>query len=184
MTKAAGGKCAAGMLALGVMFSSVLIAPALACNAPPPKGTDAEQAQAAYDGADFVFVAKLRSRSLTLPLSPLEWLHERAQLVVLEVFKGDLLVGQPVVFYTDVQNCGVSLINDPMWIVNIDYAEAPVRATPVSDTWLLFVNGREPFSLSINNYRSKPVNLVRGDIDYLRKMPRRLPRTWKSTLYR
>ncbi len=175
---------AAWMRALVVMFSFAPIAPAMACNAPPPRGTDAEQAQAAYDGADFVFVAKLRSRSLTLPLSPLEWLHERAQLVVLEVFKGDLLVGQPVVFYTDVQNCGVSLVNDPMWAVSFDVAPELERPVPFSDTWLFYVVGREPFSVSINNYRSKPVNLVRGDIDYLRRMPRRLPRTWKSTAYR
>jgi hypothetical protein len=76
MNQALRWKCAAPILGFCVMVSS-----ALACSAPPPKGTEAEQTLAAYDEADYVFVAKLRSRSLTMPLSPVEWLHERAQLL-------------------------------------------------------------------------------------------------------
>jgi hypothetical protein len=171
--------CAAWSLVFSVMVSS-----ALACSWPPPKGTEAEQTQAAYDGAEYVFVAKLRSRSLAMPSSPSESIHENAQLVVLEVFKGDLLVGQPVSIRTNLQDsCGVSLINGPAWIQENDFPQRPSRAMYFSDTWLLYVTGREPFAVAIYS-RSRPVNLVRGDIDVLRQMPRRLPRTWKSIIYR
>jgi hypothetical protein len=100
------------------------------------------------------------------------------------VFKGDLLVGQPVTFLTNLQDsCGISLINDPRWFEVIDFPDAPARATYFSDTWLLYVKGREPFSLSVLD-RSRPVNLLDGDIEVLRRMPRRLPRTWKTSSYR
>jgi hypothetical protein len=162
---AAGGKFA--ILVLAVFASS---SPALACGSPPLKGTRDEQLQQVFDAADAVFVAKIRKLDRRTVSEPYERVIEDAQLVITKVFKGALFVGQPVAIRNDVLNtCDLNLRNDPVWIEGIDYEGDEARPLRLTDTWLIFAQGQEPWALRIDG-NSMSVNYAAYELEFLQRI--------------
>jgi hypothetical protein len=104
-------------------------------------------------------------------------LIEDVQFVVLEVFKGDVLVGQPVMVRNEYApgSCARTVRNDPVWVIEVVSPEVTMPAT-VSDTWLIFADEREPWVLHQCS-RSWPVNFpeAQDDLRFLRELQKKVP---------
>jgi hypothetical protein len=162
---AASGRSA--VFALALLVTSL---PVFTCNSPPLKGTPDEQLQQVFDAADAVFIAKIRKMSRRKVSAPYETVIEDAQLVVTKVFKGVLLVGQPVMVRNHVLGaCDLNLINDPVWAEGIAYAGDESRALELSDTWLIFALGQEPWALRSDG-RSISVNHAPQELEFLQRI--------------
>ena len=133
-------------------------------------------------GADDVYLADVASveRSpLTGPYySDDAWhkrhvFHEVATLTVTEVFKGDMQVGQQVVFEADVSpgNCALSASNDPEWISVVAPEGEPAPAPLVFTAWLIYERRSVPVrALGLCDF-SRPIELLdEGQLDALRAL--------------
>ena len=159
--------------------------PALACSCPPRRESNLGVVQEALNDATWVFVAKIRDvkqydveqlGSLENPDPRQVSLTEDVRMVVLEVFKGDLLVGQPVLirnpYYAG--HCIMTARNDPLWIEEIVAPEVSMPAR-ISDTWLIYSSRPEPFELD-SCTRTVPVDFPEAtrDLGYLRELQRKV----------
>jgi hypothetical protein len=152
-------------LTVFLLLTLALTARADACSCAPFKGTPREVAQAALDSADAVFVAKLRRTVVAPDPQESRMLVEDALFVVVEVIKGDLLLGQPVHVHQVVSDgsCGMSSTNDPVtWedVVQPATEGSPGIVMPAtfSKEWLIYAHGAEPYQLSSCS-RSAPLNM-------------------------
>ena len=159
--------------------------PANACSCAPKRESSLGVIQQALRDADVVFVVKLREvkhvdRTEGVNVIGVKWesVTEDARFVVLEMFKGDYLVGQPVLFRGVISagSCSVAARNDPMWMEEIvQPGEAGIPAT-FSDTWLVFAGGEEPLALDMCT-RSQPLNFAdaQQDLQFLRERAKKAP---------
>jgi hypothetical protein len=136
---------------LAVVFTSR----AEACSCMIQKGTRAEQVLEALNDAGVVFVARLRSSKLTPDKRYPEMTREDAQFVVIEVIRGPLFLGQPILVQQDIGSgaCARSSTNDPVWmedIVKPANGDNPPASEPTkfSKEWLIYSNGPGPYELS------------------------------------
>jgi hypothetical protein len=84
-------------------------------------------------------------------------LVERAQLKVLESWKGRHRVGEIVEIRSNVGDgaCGKSVINDPPWLELVDRTRKP-RAPKLSGRWVIYAYGTAPYEISLCS-RSRPI---------------------------
>lgn len=137
--------------------------------------TEQEQIERAFTEADTVIVARVESTKHSLNPNDPTGLHivEAASFVVLVVLKGAYKVGGRVAIESAIGggSCGRSARNDPTWLeeVTTDVDPSVVTSAVVSDEWLIYATGAEPFKLSHCD-RSFPMNLRGGsDAEYLRE---------------
>lgn len=176
------------VLAFAALLST---APAQACSCGMYGGTHQQQVQRALNDAAAVLVVKIRHVNQFTDTNAEGWspLTEDVQFVVLEVLKGrdDFRRGQPVATRSTISPgaCGIPARNEPGWMMEISGdTEIPTR---FSDTWLIYVYGAEPFSLSMCT-RSLPLNIrnAQEDLETLRqlldKVPPKRPR-WEQAAF-
>jgi hypothetical protein len=130
---------------------------------------------------DAVFVARLRFTTLTPDNVYAGLAYEDAQFVVLEVFKGPLFLGQPILLHQYVGKgyCSVGSTNEPMWIVDIRQAEGGEDAIEepavFSKEWLIYGDG-PPYDLNMCS-RTLPLNMGGDkDLPILRNLSKRPPK--------
>lgn len=166
-----------------MMLIAVISPTAFACSCPPKRESNLGVVQEALNDADWVFVAKIREvrqydheQHGPAPDPHFISLTEEVRFVVLEVFKGDLFVGQPALIRQELQpgRCAMSARNDPVWIEEI---VAPEEAMParISDTWLVYASGPEPFQLD-SCARTVPVDFpdAKQDLGFLRELQKKV----------
>jgi hypothetical protein len=171
-------------LRLLAVFAVLLTPRAEACSCELHKGTRAEQVLEALNDYGVVFVARLRFSTLTPDKIYPTMTYEDAQFVVLEVFKGPLFLGQPILVkgYIGSGACAVSSTNDPVWIEDVLKAaegddDGVIEPAKFSKEWLIYSDGRGPYELSMCS-RTMPLNMG-GDKDlpilreYIRHPPKR-----------
>jgi len=85
--------------------------------------------------------------------------RENARFLVLETWKGRFAPGTHIETATTIWNgnCGISAVNNPRWIVDKNQ-----QAVPVSRVWLLYLDGKEPFKLTMG-LRTSPLNIQGAD---------------------
>lgn len=147
----------------GILLTSILSAwlgvcgPVLACSCMQPKGSEEEQVKAELADAKVVFVGKVTSLQRSFVD---RYQVEDAEVKVVQVFKGDLGVGQTVKIRSSIGGgmCGRSV------------REGADASTPVAKLgeWLLYGYGDGTFEISICN-RSKPVTGTR-DVELLKRL--------------
>jgi len=171
------------MLRLLAVLALIFAPRAEACSCMPHKGTRAEQLRGAFNDYGVVFVARLRTSTLTPDPHNPAMTHEVAQFVVLEVLKGPLFLAQPILVQGDIGggSCAVSSSNDPVWIESAPKAakaDVPAIVEPAkfSKEWLVFADGPGPYEL---NMCSPTIPLNMGgdkDLKILRKFLRHPPK--------
>ena len=175
---------------IALVLLIVIVCPsAFACSCPPKRESSLGVVQQALNEAEWVFVAKIREvrQYDHKPDGPAGnpdpryfSLTEEVRFVVLEVFKGDLFVGQPVLIRQEIARglCAMSARNDPLWIEEIVSPEVSIPAS-ISDTWLIYSSGPEPFDLN-SCARTTPVNFLgaKQDLEFLRELQKKV--RWKS----
>ena len=136
----------------------------------PQKGKRAEQVLEALNDYGVVFVARLRTSTRNPDKQDPAMTHEVAQFVVLEVIKGPLFLGQPILVKQDIGSgaCAVSSTNDPVWIENeLKTAKGNepsiVEPAKISREWLIYGDGQGPYELNMCS-PSLPLNMG-GDKD-------------------
>jgi hypothetical protein len=85
---------------------------------------------------------------------------EDAWLVVQETLKGPHVVGETIHVRSTliIGPCGMNMRNDPPWIYQQDKtAPDGLRPASVSDIWLIYANGDQPYDIA-EGY-SRPMNL-------------------------
>jgi hypothetical protein len=146
-----------------VLFTAILSAwlgvsaPVLACSCLQPKGSEEEQVKQELADAKVVFVGKVTSLQRSFVD---RYQVEEAEVKVVQVFKGDVKVGQTLKIRSSIGGgmCGRSV------------REGADASTPVAklDEWLLYGYGDGAFEVSICN-RSNPVTNTR-DIELLKRL--------------
>ncbi len=155
-------------LALALVMA---IAPrAEACSCGMHQGTREEQVLEALNDAEVVFVARLRTSTLSPDKEYPDMIHEDAQFVIIEVLKGPLFLGQPILVQQNVSDgtCGRSSTNDPVWsetlvIPATEYDEGVIEPTVFSKVWLIYSDGPGPYMLHQCS-RTTPLD-VEGEAD-------------------
>jgi hypothetical protein len=167
---------------------SVLHSEAFACSCAMPKGSEKEQVTSALQSATEVLVAKVQSvkHSPTAGDASGKYTTEDAVFLVIEVLKGKKRPGDKVAIRSSIGPgfCGHSARNDPPWLEVVSEKETPSVAPPkISDTWLIYGEGAEPYELSqcsrsspleVEGVRQRDVEAVR-DLRILRRLIPRSP---------
>jgi len=139
---------------LGVTLASALVAavPARACSMPPPPSV-----QEAFAQASAVYLAQVASVKQEPGASGS--ITEKVVFRVLVTLKGNKRRGETLLAETaDVgDTCGRSVLNNPAWVEDDDPSSHKSTPVKLSDTWVLYLSGREPYDMSSN---SNPINLV------------------------
>ena len=157
--------------AISLFTLLVLFAPrAHACSCGMEKGTREDQVLEALNDAGVVFVARLRNSTLSPDKEYPDMIHEDALFVVIEVLKGPLFLGQPILVQQNVSagTCGLSSTNDPVWIEDLvkpetELEEGVVEPSVLSKDWLIYSDGPGPYMLHQCS-RTMPLN-IEGDKD-------------------
>lgn len=168
-----------------VVLIAMACPPVFACSCPPPRDSNLGVVQEALNDATWVFVAKIRDvthydqkqlGSLENPDPRQVSLMEDARMVVLEVFKGDLYVGQPVLIRNEYEpgRCTLTARNDPVWVEELVAPEVMMPAT-ISDIWLIYSDRAEPFELH-SCRRTVPVDFpeAQRDLGFLRELQKKV----------
>jgi hypothetical protein len=168
-----------------MLLITIACPPASACSCPPTRESNLGVVQEALNDATWVFLAKVRDvRQYDFKqLGPLEnpdphWISvtEDVRFVVLEVFKGELFVGQPVMIRNEYApgSCAMTARNDPMWIEEIVAPDVGMPAR-ISDTWLIYSRSAEPVELN-SCTRTVPVDFAEAkqDLGYLRELQKKV----------
>jgi hypothetical protein len=174
---------AASVLRILAWFALILTPPVEACSCAMAKGTQQAQVLEALNDHGVVFVARLRFSTKTPDETSPQMTYEEAQFVVLEVFKGPLFLGQPVLVkgYIGMGSCAVSSMNDPMWIEDVLKAaegdeEALSAPAEFSKEWLIYSDGPGPYELNMCS-RTIPINMGGDkDVKLLREYVRQSPK--------
>jgi hypothetical protein len=147
------------------------------------KGTREEQILEALNDAGVVFVARLRTSTLSPDKEYPDMIHEDAQFVIIEVLKGPLFLGQPVLVQQNVSGgtCGRSSQNDPVWIEDLvkpetEHEEGVMEPTVLSKDWLIYSDGPGPYMLHQCS-RTTPLNIGgEEDLKILREFVKHPPK--------
>jgi hypothetical protein len=101
-----------------------------------------------------VFVARLRTSTLSPDKEYPDLIHEDALFVIIEVLKGPLFLGQPILVQQNVSGgtCGLSSQNDPVWIEALvkpetEHEEGVMEPTVSSKDWLIYSDGPGLYTL-------------------------------------
>jgi hypothetical protein len=146
-----------------------------ACSCVALKGTQEEQVKQSLVDADVVFVARLTRSSVGPDRERRKVVAESAHFEVLEVFKGQLRVGQMIRVEQIISagTCGQSSTNDPPWLFRQKNPDAGPEPLKFSKKWLIYAYGNEPFELS-RCTRSAPSNVGGAeDVKLLRAVAKR-----------
>lgn len=161
-----------GLLVASGMALSVASAAAVACSC-----GKAEIAEA-LDQATDVVVARLVSATQTPAVEDAsgKYVVEYASFDVIETIKGSRRVAEKIQIRSEIGPgpCGRSARNSPMWLEDASStpSDAP-KAVSISDTWLIYGYGREPYELSACS-RSLPIELVdKNELERLRQLVRK-----------
>ena len=164
-----------------LLMMAFMVSPGVeACSCRLLKGTPVRQVEQSFDESGSVFVARLMRSVLKPDMQHSSTVYEEAQFEVLEVFKGELRVGQRV-FVRQALNagsCGMSSTNDPPWLQQVVKKTGETRPVKISREWLIYSGASEPYSLDQCS-RSMPINVEGGkDAKMLRELirKRRKPR--------
>jgi hypothetical protein len=165
------------------MVFSVLHSKAFACSCVMPKGSEKQQVASALRSASEVLIAKVQS----VKHSPIpgdtsgKYITEEAVFIVIEVLKGEKRRGDQVAIKSSIGPgpCGRSARNDPPWLdVVSEKVPRSVAPAKISDTWLIYGEGAEPYELShcsrsspleVEGVRQRDVEAVR-DLKILRRL--------------
>jgi hypothetical protein len=147
------------------------------------KGTREEQILEALNDAGVVFVARLRTSTLSPDKEYPDMIHEDAQFVIIEVLKGPLFLGQPILVQQNVSDgtCGRSSQNDPVWIEDLvkpetEHEEGVLEPTVLSKDWLIYSDGPGPYMLHQCS-RTTPLNIGgEADLEILREFVKHPPK--------
>jgi hypothetical protein len=134
-----------------LLLVSLPLGKAAACSCNALEGTDTEQVRHAFAAAKFVFLGEITAVE-KIPHSSRfgseSGSGERAKLKILRIWKGSKSTGDEFLIETPslgVGACGVSVVNDPVWMEETDGAYAgPARFT---GKWLIYADS-EPYELS------------------------------------
>lgn len=149
--------------ALALTIGIAAAPPALGCSCTPlPSSSLDTEVRGAYDKATTVVLARVVSIESTETASDDGVVSpgERIRFQVLRSWKGAKQAGDEVSVESEhlgAGGCDRSVRNDPVWLEAATTGDAPTRAPPVSDTWLLY-GGTEPWGLSLCS-RSMPIDV-------------------------
>jgi hypothetical protein len=137
-----------------------------------------ETPEKAFQSAAAVFVAKLTTaRFVPQPdMTEYQYGTETASFIIEKSLKGPQRAGAVVTFETEigVGLCGKSARNTPPWLEHLDVTTGTSTPATFEPVWLLFVQGEQPYSLSLCS-RSSPLQ-VQGASDLERIQKLLLPR--------
>jgi hypothetical protein len=92
------------------------------------------------------------------------YIVETASFVVVESIKGSKEVGDVVQTRSEIGpgTCGISARNNPAWLEQAPERAGMVSEVKISDTWLIFREGTQPFELTFCS-KSMPLNVGGSD---------------------
>jgi hypothetical protein len=146
-------------------FAIAAAAAILRVNACSPRAieTTDKRIETALQEADSVVIARI----ISVKHSPRpgnrsgEFVIEDAALDVIDVIKGPHKIGDTIQVRSTIGPglCGRSVRNDPPWIFQAsDQQDTPDRPASISDTWLVYGQGEQPYDL--DSWYSAPMNLT------------------------
>jgi hypothetical protein len=128
--------------------------PARACSTPPPPSV-----KQAFAQSSAVYLAQVIS--VTQDKTVADAITEKVVFRVLVALKGAKRRGDTLLLENTglATTCGRSVLNNPTWLVSDDPTSHDRTPIKLSDTWVLYLSGREPYegAMSMN---SNPINLV------------------------
>ena len=131
--------------------------PAHACSTPPPPSVRQAFAQSS---AVYLAQVALVTQDKTVP----EAITEKVVFRVLVVLKGaksrgDTLLVETIGLSDAGGTCARSVLNNPTWLVTDNPTSHETTPVKLSDTWVLYLSGREPYEVGLSE-RSNPINVV------------------------
>jgi hypothetical protein len=101
-----------------------------------------------------------------------KFIVEEAAFEVMEPIKGAKKIGDRIQIRSEIGPgpCGRSARNSPAWLEEFAPSSNVPKPFPISDIWLIFAYGNEPYELSMCT-RSSPMNVRgAGDLEIVRKL--------------
>lgn len=139
-----------------------------ACSCQAESASEEDLIERELHAARLVVVATVVSTKQTPALDSPNYIIEDAEFVVSEVLKGDVVAGDKIRTRSHLGPglCGRSARNIPVWLDEIEATGEPAKPAVVSEEWLIYGHGTEPFELSLCD-RSMPLS-HRGSEDLKR----------------
>jgi hypothetical protein len=161
-----------------VLVATLWMLPPMVSTAAIACSCDKVELSEALEQSTTAVVARVVStHQMAVPEDPSgKYIVEDASFEVIESIKGTKKVGDRIQIRSEIGPgpCGRSARNSPIWLEEAAVPASDVpKAFPISETWLIFGYGNEPYELSMCT-RSSPMN-VHGadDLEIVRKLIKR-----------